>query len=61
MSGGVRTSQAAEGTATFPRHRSVTDAGLFGNNDLTRAVTPIAPLPSPFASSQGPAPAAPSR
>jgi hypothetical protein len=53
----VRNSQAAEGTTTFLRHRGVTEAGLFGNNDLTRAATPIAPLPSPFAAS--PAPAAP--
>ena len=57
----VRNSQAAEGTTTFLRHRDVTEAGLFGNNDVTKAVTAIAPLPSPFASSQGPAPAAPSR
>jgi hypothetical protein len=45
----VRNSLAAEGTTTFLRHRAVTEAGLFGNNDLTKAVTPIAPLPSPFA------------
>jgi hypothetical protein len=53
----VRNSQAAEGTTTFLRHRGVTDAGLFGNNDLTKAVTAITPLPSPFAPS--PSPAAP--
>ncbi len=53
----VRNSQAAEGTTTFLQHRNVTEAGLFGNNDLTKAVTPIAPLPSPFATS--PPPAAP--
>jgi hypothetical protein len=47
----IRNSQAAEGTTTFLTHRNVTDATLFGNNDLTKAATPIAPLPSPFASS----------
>jgi hypothetical protein len=45
----VRNSQAVEGTTTFLRHRGVTEAGLFGNNDVTKAVTAIAPLPSPFA------------
>jgi hypothetical protein len=47
----VRNSQAAEGTTTFLRHRGVTEAGLFGNNDVTNAATAIDPLPSPFASS----------
>ncbi|UCG59124.1 MAG: hypothetical protein JSU70_06370, partial [Phycisphaerales bacterium] len=46
----VRNSQAAEGTTTFLRHRGVTEAGLFGNNDVTKAVTAIDPVPSPFAS-----------
>jgi hypothetical protein len=45
----VRNSQAAEGTTTFLRHRGVTEAGLFGNNDVTKAATAIDPLPSPFA------------
>jgi hypothetical protein len=45
----VRNSQAAEGTTTFLSHRAVTEAGLFGNNDVTKAVTAIDPLPSPFA------------
>jgi len=45
----VRNSQAAEGTTTFLRHRAVTEAGLFGNNDVTKAATAIDPLPSPFA------------
>ncbi|MCY2951184.1 MAG: glycosyl hydrolase family 28 protein [Planctomycetota bacterium] len=48
----VRNSQAAEGTTVFLRHRGVKEAGLFGNNDVTRAATAIDPLPSPFASSQ---------
>jgi hypothetical protein len=47
----VRNSQAAEGTTTFLSHRGVTEAGLFGNNDVTKAATAIAPLPSPFAAS----------
>lgn len=46
----IRNSQAAEGTTTFLRHRNLTEAGLFGNNDMTRAATAIAPMPSPFAS-----------
>jgi hypothetical protein len=50
----IRNSQAAEGTTTFLRHRGVTEAGLFGNNDLSKAVVPIAPLPSPFAASPSP-------
>ena len=57
----VRNSQAADGTTTFLRHRGVAEAGLFGNNDLTRAVTPIAPLPSPFPASPNPAPPAASQ
>jgi hypothetical protein len=52
----VRNSQAAEGTTTFLRHRGVTKAGLFGNNDLTEAAMAIDPLPSPFASSPSPVP-----
>jgi hypothetical protein len=47
----IRNSQAAEGTTTFLRHRGVTEAGLFGNNDLTNTATAITPLPSPFAPS----------
>jgi hypothetical protein len=47
----VRNSQAAEGTTTFLMHRDLTEAGLFGNNDVTRADIAIDPLPSPFASS----------
>jgi len=47
----TRNSQAAEGTTTFLRHRNVTDAGLFGDNDVTKAATPITPLPSPFTAS----------
>lgn len=50
----VRNSQAAEGTRTFLKHRGVTEAGLFGNNDVTKAATAIDPLPSPFASAQSP-------
>jgi hypothetical protein len=49
----VRNSQAAEGTTTFLRHSGLTGAGLFGNNDVTKAATAIDPLPSPFASSAG--------
>ena len=49
----VRNSQAAEGTTTFLSHRGVTEAGLFGNNDVTKAATAIDPLPSPFASPAG--------
>jgi hypothetical protein len=49
----VRNSQAAEGTTTFLRHRALTEGGLFGNNDVTKAATAIEPLPSPFASSAG--------
>jgi polygalacturonase len=45
----IRNAQAAEGTTTFLRHRNLTEAGLFGDNDLTRAATAIDPLPSPFA------------
>jgi len=45
----IRNSQAAEGTTTFLMHRNVTEAGLFGNNDMTKAGTAVAPLPSPFA------------
>jgi len=45
----IRNSQAAEGTTTFLKHRGVTEAGLFGNNDVTRAATAVDPLPSPFA------------
>jgi hypothetical protein len=48
----IRDSQASEGTTTFLKHRNVTDAGLFGNNDVTKAATPITPLPSPFAAPQ---------
>ena len=47
----VRNSQAAAGTTTFLRHRAVTNAGLFGNNDVTKAARAVYPLPSPFASS----------
>jgi len=47
----VRNSQAAEGTTTFLMHRDLTNAGLFGNNDVTKAAIAIDPLPSPFASS----------
>jgi len=43
----VRNSQAPEGTTTFLRHRGVTGAGLFGNNDPAQAASPITPLPSP--------------
>jgi hypothetical protein len=57
----IRNSQAAEGTTVFLKHRGVTEAGLFGNNDLTKAVTAIDPLPSPFASPQSPVSPAPSR
>jgi hypothetical protein len=46
----IRNSQAAEGTTVFLKHRDVTDAGLFGNNDLTQAAKVVDPLPSPFAS-----------
>ena len=49
----VRNSQAVQGTTTFLRHRGVTDAGLFGNNDVTKAATAIDPPPSPFASAPG--------
>jgi len=45
----VRNSQADEGTTVFLRHRAVTGAGLFSNNDVTKAATAIHPLPSPFA------------
>ena len=45
----VRNSQAADGTTTFLKHRGVSEAGLFGNNDVTKATTAIDPLPSPFA------------
>jgi hypothetical protein len=47
----VRNSQAAEGTTTFLMHRDLTKAGLFGNNDVTKAAIAIEPPPSPFASS----------
>jgi hypothetical protein len=49
----VRNSQAAEGTTTFLMHRDLTNAGLFGNNDVTMAATAIDPLPSPFTLSAG--------
>ena len=49
----VRNSQAAEGTTTFLMHRDLTEAGLFGNNDVTRAAIVIEPPPSPFISSPG--------
>ena len=49
----VRNSQAAEGTTTFLMHRDLTEAGLFGNNDVTKAAIAIEPPPSPFASSPG--------
>jgi len=49
----VRNSQAAEGTTTFLMHRDLTEAGLFGNNDVTRAAIVIDPQPSPFVSSSG--------
>ena len=56
----IRNSQAAEGTTTFLRHRNLTEAGLFGNNDMTKAATAIDPMPSPFASFPSPvAPRAP--
>jgi hypothetical protein len=45
----IRSSQAAEGTTTFLRHRDVAEAERFANNDLTKAATAITPLPSPFA------------
>jgi hypothetical protein len=54
----LRNSQATEGTTTFLRHRNVTEAGLFGNNDLTKAATASAPLPSPFSAPQTSAPSA---
>lgn len=54
----LRNSQAVEGTTTFLRHRGVTEGGLFGNNDVTKAATAIAPLPSPFAATQSLAPTA---
>ncbi len=57
----IRNSQAAEGTTTFLKHRGVTEASLFGNNDLTKAATAIDPLPSPFASSSSTAAPAASR
>ena len=44
----VRNSQAAAGTTTFLRHRNMSEAGLFGNNDMTKATTGIDPMPSPF-------------
>jgi len=47
----VRNSQAAEGTTTFLMHRDLTKAGLFGNNDVTKAAIAIEPPPSPFTSS----------
>jgi len=47
----VRNSQAAEGTTTFLMHRDLTKAGLFGNNDVSKAAIPIEPPPSPFTSS----------
>ena len=47
----VRNSQAAEGTTTFLMHRDLTKAGIFGNNDVTKAAIAIEPLPSPFAPS----------
>jgi hypothetical protein len=50
----IRNSQAAEGTTIFLKHRGVTEAGLFGNNDVTKAATAIDPLPSPFPSSPSP-------
>jgi hypothetical protein len=46
----VRNSQATEGTTTFLMHRDLTNAGIFGNNDVTKAATAIEPLPSPFTS-----------
>jgi hypothetical protein len=49
----VHNSQAAEGTTTFLMHRDLTNAGLFGNNDVTMAATAIDPLPSPFPSPVG--------
>ncbi len=49
----IRNSQAAKGTTTFLKHRDVTDAGLFANNDLTKAARAIDPLPSPFAANSG--------
>jgi len=49
----IRNSQADEGTTTFLKHHAVTEAGLFGNNDVTKAVTAIDPLPSPFVLSTG--------
>ena len=49
----IRNSQAAEGTTTFLKHSAVTEAGLFGNNDVTKAAAPVDPLPSPFALSTG--------
>jgi len=54
----IRNCHATEGTTTFLQHRTVTAAGLFGNNDLTQAVTAIAPLPSPFVASPSLMPAA---
>jgi hypothetical protein len=44
----VRNSQAVKGTTTFLRHHGITGAGLFGNNDVTKAAKTIDPLPSPF-------------
>ena len=44
----VRNSQAAAGTTTFLSHRNVTEAGLFGNNDVSKAAKAIDPMPSPF-------------
>ena len=44
----IRNSQAAEGTTTFLSHRNVSEAGLFGNNDVTKAAKAIDPMPSPF-------------
>jgi len=49
----VRNSQAAEGTTTFLMHRDLTEAGLFGNNDVTKAAIAIEPPPSPFTSPAG--------
>lgn len=57
----VRNSRAADGTTTFLMHRHVTEAGLFGNNDVSKAVAAIAPLPSPFLWSQSAMSPAPSR
>ena len=47
----IRNSQAIESTTTFLRHRKVTEGGLFGNNEVSKAAMAIDPLPSPFESS----------